>query len=65
MLKVPNRTSSPSSCILGIACLISCEISYFVTAGNREGILLATYVSLVSPRSEELEVNQWIVRDIH
>ena len=43
-----NRTSSPSSCISGTACLIICEISLFVTAANREGILLATYASLVS-----------------
>ena len=27
LLKLPNRTSSPSSCISEIACLISCEIS--------------------------------------
>ena len=37
-----------SSCISGTACLISCEISLFVTAANREGILLATYASLAS-----------------
>ena len=43
LLKLPNRTLSPSSCISGTACLISCEISLFVTAANREGILLATY----------------------
>ena len=27
LLKLPNRTLSPSSCISEIACLISCEIS--------------------------------------
>ena len=48
LLKLPNRTSSPFSCILGTACLISCEISLFVTAGNRKGILLATCLSLAS-----------------
>ena len=48
LLKLPNRTSSPTSCISATACLISCEISLFVTAANREGIFLATYVSLVS-----------------
>ena len=37
-----------SSCISGIACLISCEISFFVTSANREGILLETYASLAS-----------------
>ena len=42
LLKVPPRTSSPSSCISGTACLISGEISLFVTAANREGILLET-----------------------
>ena len=46
--KTSNRTSSPSSCISEIACLISCEISQFVTAANPEGILLATYASLAS-----------------
>ena len=35
LLKLPNQTSSPSSCISGTACLISCEISLFVTAANR------------------------------
>ena len=35
-------------------------------AANREGILLATYASLAGiARSEELEVNQWIVQGIH
>ena len=46
LLKLPNRTSSPSSCISEIACSISCEISQFVMAANRESILLATYTSL-------------------
>ena len=32
--KLPNQTSSPSSCILGIAWLISYEISSFVTAAQ-------------------------------
>ena len=61
LLKLPNRTSSPSSCILGTACLISCGNSLFVQAGNREGILLATYVWRLEfgvARSEELKVNQ-------
>ena len=35
-----------TKCISGTACLISCENSLFVTAANREGILLATYASL-------------------
>ena len=35
----------PSSCISGTARLISSEISLNITAGNREGILLATYAS--------------------
>ena len=39
--KLPNRTSSPSSCISGTACLISSEISLFVTVAKQEGILLA------------------------
>ena len=48
-----------SSCISGTACLISCEISLFVTTANLEGILLATYVrEFGAARSEELEVNQ-------
>ena len=42
LLKLPDRTLSPSSCISGTACLTICEISLFVTEGNREGILLAT-----------------------
>ena len=46
LLKLPNRTSSPSLCISETACLISCEISLFVMAVNREGILLTTYASL-------------------
>ena len=41
-------TQATSSRTLGTACLISCEISLFVTAANREGILLATYASLAS-----------------
>ena len=48
LLKLPNRASSPSSCISGTAYLIICEISLFVTVGNREGILLATYTSLAT-----------------
>ena len=47
-LRLPPRTSSPSWCISGTACLISCEISLFVMEANREGILLETYASLVS-----------------
>ena len=43
-----DKASSPSSCILGTACLISFQISLFVTAANREGILSAIYASLVS-----------------
>ena len=35
---------SLSSCISETACLISCEISLFVTAANREGILQLTRV---------------------
>ena len=34
------------------------EISLFVMAANRGGILLATYVSFGVSRAEELEVNQ-------
>ena len=44
MLKLPKRTSLPSLCISETACLISCEISLFVTAANREGILQLTRV---------------------
>ena len=58
MLKLPNRTSSPSSCISGTACLIICEISLFVTAANREAILLVTLREFGVARSEGLEVNQ-------
>ena len=36
---------SPSSSISGAACLIICEISLFITAANREAILLVTYAS--------------------
>ena len=35
-----------SSCISGTACLISCEISLFVTAANREGIVQLWRLSL-------------------
>ena len=34
LLKLPNRTSSTSSYTSGAACLISCEISLFVTAAT-------------------------------
>ena len=61
MLKLPNRTSSPSLCISGTVCLIICEISLFVTATNREAILLETLREFGVARSEGLEVNQWIV----
>ena len=42
LLKLPNKTSSPS-CISGTACFIIFKISLFVTAANRKGILLVTY----------------------
>ena len=42
------KTSKPNFVTFFIACLLSCEISLFVTAANREGILLATYPSLAS-----------------
>ena len=58
LLKLPNRTSPPSSCISGTACSISCEISLFVAAANQEGILLATYASLAS-----LARRNWTVYD--
>ena len=58
MLKLPNRTSPPSSGISGTACLIICEISLFVTAANREAILLVTLREFGVARSEGLEVNQ-------
>ena len=62
LLKLPNWTSSPS-CISGTAHLTICEISLFVTEGNREGILLATQRVGVA-HSEEAEVNQhWISTD--
>ena len=61
LLKVPPRTSSPSSCISGTACLISSEISLIVKAATIAQNLLEFSVA----RSEELEVNQWIVQDIH
>ena len=48
LLKLPNRNSSPSSCISGTAFLIICEISLFVTATNREAILFVTNASLGS-----------------
>ena len=48
LLKLPNQISSPSSCILGTACLIICDIYLFVMAANREAILLVTYTSLLS-----------------
>ena len=41
-----------------------CEISLFVNAENQRAILLVTYASLASSRSEELEVNQWIALNI-
>ena len=61
LLKLTNRTSSPSSCISGTACLISCESSLFViTAENREGFARnLREVGVV--HSEDLEVDQWIV----
>jgi len=37
---------------LGTASSIICEISSFVTAANREDILLVTNVSLASPGGE-------------
>ena len=46
LLKLQLRALSPSSCISGTACLISFEISLFVTAANWEGILFKTYASL-------------------
>ena len=41
-------------------CLISCEISLFFTVANREGLH-----EFGVARSEELEVNHWIVQDMH
>ena len=58
LLKLPNWTSSPSSCISGTAHLTICEISLFVTAANREAILLSIIREFGVARSEELEVNQ-------
>ena len=56
-VKFPNQTSSPFSFISRTACLIICEISLFVTAADREAILLAKREFGVA-RAEELEVDQ-------
>ena len=59
---LPVKTSKPNFVIcfmyFGYSWPIICEISLFVTAANRGGILLATYVSFGVSRTEELEVNQ-------
>ena len=58
LLKLPIRTSSPSSCISETACLISCEISLFVH-GSKPGKHFARNLPEFGvARSEELEVNQ-------
>ena len=36
LFKLPNRISSPSSCIPVTACLIICEVSLFVSAVKPE-----------------------------
>ena len=57
LLKLPNRTSSPSSCISGTACLINCEISFFLR--QKPGRHFARNLREFGvARSEELEVNQ-------
>ena len=57
-VKLPIRTSSPSSCISETACLISCEISLFVY-GSKPGRHFARILREFGvARSEELEVNQ-------
>ena len=56
-VKTSKPNFSPSLCISETACLISYEISLFVTAANREGIF--------APKLREFGVNQWIVQDIH
>ena len=49
LFKLPNRISSPSSCIPVTACLIICEVSLFVSAVKyRKAIMLITYASLAS-----------------
>ena len=48
LLKLLNQISPLSLSILGTACLIICEISLFVSAANREAILLVTYTTLAS-----------------
>ena len=64
--KLPNRISSPSSCILRTACLFDYQWNFFVCYGRKPGNhLLVTYPSLVWSRSEEeLEMNKWIALDI-
>ena len=61
LFKLPNRISSPSSCIPVTACLIICEVSLFVSAVKyRKAIMLVTYASLAS---QWMKVNQWIALD--
>ena len=54
MLKLPNRISLSSWCISETAGLIICEISLFVTAANREAILLVKLREFGVARLEEL-----------
>ena len=63
---LPNRISSPSSCISVTACLTIWEISLFVTAADPEDNLLVTFARLASPRllGRARDVDQWIALDI-
>ena len=67
---LPVKTSNSNfvtfwSCISETACLISCEISLFVY-GSKPGRHFARNLREFGvARSEVLEVNQWIVQDIH
>ena len=66
---LPVKTSKPNFVIFfvyfGNSCLISCQISLFVKAAHRERHFARNLHEFGVARSEELEVNQWIVHDIH
>ena len=58
LLKLPNRISSPSSCISGKACLIMCEV-FFCFYGSKPGNHFARNLREFGvARSQELGVNQ-------
>ena len=62
LLKLPDRTSSPSSCISGTACLTICEISLL---RKETGKAFCSQLSKFGvAHSEEAEVNRrWISTD--